>query len=216
VSPADQAVAGGPREGHPLVIDVSDLGVHHNGRSAPLYWGILGLIAVEATVFGGLLSSYLYLRLVSLEWPPGGVDPPDLLLPTINTVILLVSSAFVHMADQGIRHGRQLRLKVGLGVAIVLALAFLVIKGVEYSGEVGYRWDSHAYASAVWTITGFHSFHVIALVLKTIVMEILALRGYFNQERNLGVQINGVYWHFVVAVWIPIYIILYWVPRLPD
>lgn len=194
-------------------IDVSRFSPHNNGAAAPLWWGFLGLILVEATVFGTLISSYLYLRLVAVEWPPAGVKPPDLLLPTINTVLLLTSSVFVHLADSGIRKGNQKRLRIGLGLAIPLALAFLTIKVVEYSG-VEYRWDSHVYGSIVWTLTGFHTVHVLALLLKTLVVEYLALRGYFNRERNLGVEVNGIYWHFVVAVWVPIYFVLYIVPRL--
>lgn len=193
-------------------IDVSGLSRHNNGASAPLWWGILGLVLVEGAVFATLISSYLYLRLVALEWPPAGVEPPKLLLPTINTLILLVSSGFVHMADRGIRRGDQRRLKIGLGVAIPLALAFLVIKVVEYS-SVPYRWDSHVYGSIVWTLTGFHTMHVLALLIKTFVVEYLALRGYFNQDRNLGVEVNGIYWHFVVVAWLPIYFVLYFVPR---
>lgn len=195
-------------------IDVSHLGVHHNGREAPLYWGMWGLIAIEATVFASLISTYLYLASVSTDWPPAGVDPPKLLLPTVNTVVLLSSSWFVAKADRAARRGEQRWLRVGLGIATALAFVFLAIKVVEYGTEVPYRWDSHAYGSIVWTLTGFHTAHVIALVLKTAIVEVLALRGYFDHERNLGVQTQGLYWHFVVAAWIPIYAVLYLSPRV--
>lgn len=196
-------------------VDARDFAVLQSGREAPIYWGICGMILVESVVFASLLSSYLYLPFFSPEWPPPAMKKPDLLLPSINTGILVVSSSFVHKADTGIRRGDQRWLKVGLSVGLVLALVFLGIKYVEYSG-VGYRWDSHAYGSIVWTITGFHSAHVIALVLKTVVVLVLAFRGYFDERRNVAVQVNGLYWHFVAAVWLPIYAVLYYGPRVLE
>jgi cytochrome c oxidase subunit III len=195
------------------VIDVSGYTPFNNGRAAPLWWGFWGMILVETIVFSSLIASYFYLRLVASSWPPAGIEPPKLLLPTINTVLLVASSFFVHMADKGIKKGDLFRLRLGLGVGILLAAAFLVIKVIEYS-KVTYTWDQHAYGSIVWTITGFHALHVTALVLKTLVIEVLALRGYFDEERNIGVEVNGMYWHFVVAVWIPLYLVLYWGPRV--
>lgn len=193
------------------VIDVSGFSIHGMGTSAPLYWGIWGLILIEAMVFGTLLSSYFYLRLVAPAWPPAGTGRPELLLPTVNTVVLLASSYFVYKADTGIKRGDTRWLKLGLGVGIALALIFLAIKYIEYNG-LEYRWNSHAYGSIVWATTGFHTAHVLALVLKTMAVLYFALRGYFNSERNLGVQVNGLYWNFVVAVWIPIYAVLYLSP----
>jgi cytochrome c oxidase subunit III len=193
------------------VIDTNAL-VPAEGHQAPIYWGICGLMLIEGIVFSSLIASYLYLRLVADAWPPAGVDPPKLLLPSINTAVLVSSSFFIHKADHGIRKGDQKWLVGGLGAGIALSIVFLVLKYVEYSG-LDYRWDSHAYGSISWTIAGFHSAHVIALLLKTIVMETLAIRGYFNEDRNIGVQVNGLYWHFVVGVWLPLYVLLYFVPR---
>lgn len=199
----------------PEVIDASRFGVFNNGPRSPLYWGMWGLMTVEAIVFASLLSSYFYLYLGAGEWPPAGAKAPDLLLPTVNTAVLLASAWFVHKADSGIRRGDERWLKLGLGIGVVLALVFLGVKVYEY-GHLSYRWNSHAYGSIVWTVTGFHSAHVVGLVLKTVVVEILAFRHYFTRERNLGVQVNGLYWNFVVAVWIPIYAVLYLAPHVLD
>jgi heme/copper-type cytochrome/quinol oxidase subunit 3 len=195
------------------VIDARGLPVAKAGAEMPVYLGIWGLVVIESMVVGTLLSSYFYLRLDAPEWPPAGVKPPDLLLPTLNTLVLLASGVAVHLADKAARKGQQARLKGGLGAGVVLALVFLTVKVVEYAG-VDYRWDSHAYGSIVWTITGFHFLHVITLVLKTLVVGALALRGYWGAERFIGVQVNGIYWQFVVVIWLPIYAVLYWAPRV--
>lgn len=173
---------------------------------------MVGLITVEATVFSTLIASYFYLRLGHPEWPPAGVEEPKLLVPTINTVVLLLSSLPMHSADRGIARNDQRALKLGLLGSLVLALVFLGIKAYELS-HLEYSWNSHAYGSIVWTILGFHSLHVSALVLKTIVVGLLAIKGFFHAEERIAVQVNGLYWHFVVAVWIPLYLVLYWVPR---
>lgn len=194
------------------IVDVSHLRPYSFGNQGTLFWGMLGVILIECVVFGCLIATYFYMRMAAPGWPPAGVKQPDLLLPTIGTLILLVSSIPVHWGDSGIERNDQRALRVGMLIAIVLALAFLAVKAIEYSG-LEYRWDSHSYGSIVWAISGFHALHVTALVLKTIVVDVLAWRGYFNAERRLGVTINGIYWHFVVAVWVPLYILLYWSPR---
>lgn len=195
------------------VVDVRGFSPYSLGPDGPLWWGMLGMIAIEAAVFAILIAAYFYLKTQSAAWPQGGFGPPSLLLPTINTVILVASSFVMHWADKGAAKDDQRRLRVGMIGAASLAVVFLVLKVVEYSG-VPYKWDTNAYGSIVWTIIGFHSAHVFLLLLKTTVVATLAVRGFFTPERRLGVIINGMYWHFVVAVWVPLYVVLYWSPRL--
>jgi cytochrome c oxidase subunit I+III len=183
------------------------------GVKPPFWWGMAALILIETVVFGALISSYFFLRSGSPEWPQGGIDPPELLLPIINAFILFSSSIPMYLADSGIKKGNQRRLKIGLTVGILLAVIFLVLKFIEYS-DLDYNWATNAYGSIVWTITGFHSAHVLALIMKTVVIAILAYQGYFNAERKAGISANGLYWHFVVIIWIPLFFTLYISPRL--
>lgn len=180
---------------------------------APLWWGIVGLILVESVVFATLVASYFYLGIDQPEWPPAGTKAPDLVKPTLGTLVLMASSLPMHWADRGITRGNQTALRWGLLLSIALAVTFLVLKYIEYS-EMGYRWYTHSYGSISWTIIGFHSTHVVALILKTVVVSALAWIGYFSERRSLAVKVNGIYWHFVVAVWIPLYATLYWMPRV--
>lgn len=195
-----------------VALTADQLSPYADGPDAPLWWGFAGMILIEVTVFATLIASYFYLRGSSPMWPPSGVAEPKLLLPTINTVVLVASSVVLHRADKSITRGEDRKLATGLALAAGLATVFLVLKVIEYL-DVPYRWDDHAYGSIVWTIIGFHSAHVLGLLLKTVVVDTLAWRRYFNQRRRLGVTVNGLYWHFVVAVWIPLYLVLYWVPR---
>jgi cytochrome c oxidase subunit 3 len=199
----------------PAAIQVGHLPNLVQGSRAPLWWAMVMLLVIESMVFGTLIATYFYLRMHQPEWPPGGVDPPSLLLPTLNTLLLVASSVPVYLADHGITEGNSRRLTWGMTAAAAMALVFLGLKVYEYS-RVPYAWDDHSYGSIIWLIVGFHSAHVFSVVLKTVVVAVLSMRGYFNAERNLGVQINGLYWHFVVAVWLPLYAVIYWSPRLLE
>lgn len=194
------------------VMDVSRLSPYSDGPDAPLWWGFMGMIAIESAVFGSLIASYFYLRAGAGVWPQGGGGPPELLLPTINTFVLLASSVPMHLADRSVTRGRTDRVAPMLLLAMLFAATFLVLKYVEYR-DIPHPWEESAYGSIVWTIVGFHSAHVMALLLKTVVVTTLAARGYFDTQRRLGLTANGLYWHFVVIVWVPLYVVLYWVPR---
>lgn len=194
-------------------IPAEALPVHLSGTQAPLWWAFVLMLCIESVVFGGLISSYFYLKQASIAWPPSELDYPELLLPTLNTLVLIASSAAMYYGDRGLKQGSQTRLRIGQTTAVALGIAFLVIKYIEYS-DLPYDWSTHAYGSMVWTMSGFHAAHVIGVVLKGLVVDALAWRGHFTPQRRLGVQVNGLYWHFVVAVWIPLYFTIYLSPRL--
>jgi cytochrome c oxidase subunit III len=183
------------------------------GSYPPVWWGMIFLVLIESVVFGSLISTYFYLRSGSPEWPLGGIDRPDLLLPTINALILFASSIPIYIADNGIKKGNQTRLKVGMIIAAIMGATFLVLKYVEYSG-LDYNWTTNAYGSIVWTITGFHSAHVLSVLLKAVVVTFFAFKGYYSAERYMGVKVNGIYWHFVVWVWLFMFSTLYLSPYL--
>lgn len=184
-----------------------------SGHQPPFYWGIIFLCLIETVVFASLVGSYYYLRAGAEQWPIGTISPPELLLPSINALILFSSSIPIFVADHAIKRGDRRSFKIAWVIAGMLGILFLVLKYVEYS-NLDYNWATNAYTSIVWTITGFHSAHVIALLLKTIVVGIWAFQGHFNEERNAAIQANGLYWHFVVAAWVPLFFTLYLAPRL--
>ena len=194
-------------------VDAARLPALINGRDAPIWWGIVGLIVVESVVFSALIASYFYLGFNQPEWPAAGVKDPGLLLPGIGTAALLLSSVSMHFADSSIKKDDERRLLIGLVTSVLLAGVFLALKAVEYSDK-DFRWDSHSYGSIVWLVIFFHSTHVVSLLLKTVVVALLAWRGFFDKRNRIAVTVNGFYWHFVVAVWVPLFATLYLSPRL--
>ncbi|MEX2644084.1 MAG: cytochrome c oxidase subunit 3 [Acetobacterales bacterium] len=192
-------------------IDVSDLS-RFGLRRHPLYMGIAFLVIIEATVSATLIVSYLYLMANADAWPPPGVEPPGLLWPTVNMVLLLCSAVTMWWAGWGIDRHNQRVLTLGIGASTLLATVVLVFRTMQL-GEFGIGWQDHAYGSIVWTITGFHFVHVASAVGGTAVVTFLAWRGHFTAVRQLGVVVDTLYWYFVAAAWVPFYVVLYWVPR---
>ena len=192
----------------PVTLDASQYPDYAFSHRAPVWWGMIGLVTVEATVFASLIASFFYLQINHAHWPPAGTKPPDLLLPTISTVLLIASTIPIYIAYKALKRGDNGPLKVWPWVSVILALTFLGLKAYEYS-HVDFRWDTHSFGSFVWIIIGLHGTHVLAVILKTLVILYLAQKAYFTQERRLGVTVNGLYWYFVAIIWLPLYATIY-------
>jgi cytochrome c oxidase subunit I+III len=197
-------------------VRADELSTCHSGTQAPLFWGMLLFILIEAVFFAALIVSYYYLRGMEAEWPPGKTPRPDLRLPITYTLVLIASSIAMHVGDKSIQKGNTRMLVRAQTTALSLAVLFLVLKGIEYAVVVPDRWYTDAYGSLTWAMSGFHATHVLSVVLKGVVVLALARRGYFTAERRLGVQINGIYWHFVVVIWLPLFFTIHIFPWLSS
>ncbi len=187
------------------------------GGRAPGFWGMVMLIFTEATLFGILLFSYLYLRFQNgPTWPPDGIEKPDLFLVSIMTPILLLSSAPMHWAHTGIRRGKVWRLRLGLLLTFVMGATFLGLQGIEYHEILSTQFTprTNGYGSLFFTITGFHRAHVGVGLLMNLWLQWYARRGRFSARRHLPVENVAMYWHFVDAVWVFILATLYLSPHL--
>ena len=180
------------------------------------WWGMVLLVATEATLFAVLLASYFYIRFkTSGGWPPDGISDPKLLRAFVMTVLLAGSAVFMYAAETGIRRGSQRALVVGLGATFLLGLAFLglqVWETVVIAREFTPKTD--AYGSLVFTITGAHSAHLVVGLLLVIWIQARAWFGAYSPRRHLGVQMAAIYWYFVVAVQLAIFVSLYLTPRI--
>lgn len=194
-------------------VDVSGMTRFNPDKRAPLWWGILGLITIEAAVVASFVASYFYLAMRAEQWPPPGLAPPPLLWPTINLGLLLLSSLTMFWAGRGIRRGNQKVLTLGVSTSVLLACAVLVLRTLEFIA-FDFDWKTHSYGAIVWTLAGFHFVHVVSIVVGSAVVAVLAGMGYFTRERQIGVVVDTNYWYFVTIAWIPLYFTLYWVPRL--
>jgi cytochrome c oxidase subunit III len=101
----------------------------------------------------------------------------------------------------------------GLLVCLAFAAAFLAVRIFEFPA-LHCRWDTNAYGSVVWTLMGFHTFHLFTDALDTAVLTAVMFTRKVEGARFVDVNENAVYWYFVVGVWLPIYAVVYFAPRL--
>lgn len=188
------------------------LPVGSKGRLSSGWWGMLCIIATEAALFAYLLFSYYYVgaQVVS-GWPPDGLPKLELAIP--GTIVLLVGSATMAWGEAGVRKGRKGQLLIGLGLSIVLALAFIALEGTEWTRK-SFSLMTNAYGSLYFTVTGFHLLHVIVGVLMLAMLFWWACLDYFGARRHSTVSIAVMYWHFVTAVWVAVFFTFYVTPYL--
>jgi heme/copper-type cytochrome/quinol oxidase subunit 3 len=171
------------------------------GSRANGWWGMLLLIATEATLFGVLIASYFYVRFKSPHWPPAGIEDPKLVRPLINNGVLVLSAAPMILAERAVRRGQQGLLKLGLVGSFVLGLAYFLLQLDSFRDSWRtFRPSENAYASLVYTLVGAHWVHVGAGLLLTGWILGRALLGHFGPDRNVPVQVTALYWYFVTAL----------------
>jgi cytochrome c oxidase subunit III len=173
-----------------------------SGEGRPTaWWGMVCLIMTEATIFAGLLASYSFYRAASKQWPPAGIEEPKLTLTIIMSFVLWGSSIPMVLAERGIKKGNQRALRLGLIMAWIMGAAFVGYSMKDFS-ELKFRWGENAYSSIFYTTVGLHTFHVFVGLMMSIAVQIKAWQGKFSAERHVTVQVYGMYWHFVDAVWL--------------
>jgi heme/copper-type cytochrome/quinol oxidase subunit 3 len=168
-------------------------------------------MAIEGTMFAIFIATYFFLRTRSSEWPPG-FDNPAIRWGTLNLGLLLLSAIPNEWIKRKARTGELRSLRIGLVVMVVIGLVNIVFRALEFP-STNCVWDGNAYGSAVWTLLGFHTFHLVTDVCDSIVLIALMWFGPIEGKRFDDVYVNSVYWYFVILTWIPTYLVIYWAPR---
>ena len=144
------------------VLDVSALNEGTADSRALIWWGNLGMLAIEGSMFAMAMATYLYLRSTNLDWPPSTVPKPGLLMPTINTVMLLLSCIAAFVIDRASITKNMAAIRSGHIVSFIVGVTFLIIQYGVIVPDLGYKWSDHAYGSVIWTIIGLHTLHMVA------------------------------------------------------
>jgi heme/copper-type cytochrome/quinol oxidase subunit 3 len=164
------------------------------------------VLASEIVIFGGLLVSYIMLRLYHHDWAEEAAHTNPF-AGAFNTFVLLTSSLCAVLAHQAAEEGdgktaaRRLWMTVGGGAV------FMAVKAFEYTNEIAHGFTIHRniFWSFYYTATGLHGLHVL---IGMLIMGIIATDA--AKGRNLHrVELIGIYWHFVDAVWIFLFPLLY-------
>lgn len=194
---------------HRPVADVSQLPTYGFGSKSPIWWGTLGFVALEGTGFALAIGAYLYLAHLAPTWP---ITPQhDIRVATILTLLLLASVLPNLLLDRWARQQDLRKVRFGLVVMSLFGIAPLVVRIFEF-GALTVLWDANAYGSVVWFLLGLHTTHLLTDAGDTVVLTVLMFTRHAKSGKRFSdVSDNAFYWYFVVATWLPIYLLLYWV-----
>ncbi len=181
---------------------------HHSSRvEAPLL-GMLLFIISEVMIFGAFFTAYFFVRIAEGEpWPAPGTHLP-VPVAFVNTLILISSSFTLHWAEQSIKRGNRFGLKAGMLTTFLLGCTFLFIQINEYA-NIGFAPQDHAQQTIFYSLTGLHGCHVFIGLLLLAFVTIRSFRGHYSPEEHRGVEVPGIYWHFVDIMWIVVFTTVY-------
>jgi cytochrome c oxidase subunit III len=174
--------------------------------------GVWLFLGSEVMLFAALFSSYILLRVGSTEWPQGS-EELSVPLAFFNTVVLISSSVTMVMAWASLKMNDFKKFKLHLGLTILLALTFLVVKFFEYehhlvAGEGPWH---NTYYAIYFTMTGLHGLHIVGGVIVNSYLWGPGAKMWQTQKERFTnrIEIAGLYWHFVDLVWIFLFPVLY-------
>jgi cytochrome c oxidase subunit 3 len=181
---------------------------HKSSRVEPQLLGMLLFIISEVMVFGAFFTAYFFVRVSQGDaWPAPGTHLP-VAVAGVNTAILVSSSFTMHWAQTAIRNGNRFGLKAGMLTTFLLGCAFLFIQINEYA-NIGFAPQNHAQGTIFYSLTGLHGAHVFIGLTLLLIVTIRAFRGHYTPEEHRGVEVPGIYWHFVDIMWIVVYTTVY-------
>jgi cytochrome c oxidase subunit III len=181
---------------------------HRSSRVEPQLLGMLLFIISEVMIFGAFFTAYFFIRVVQGDpWPAPGQEIPTGPV-AVNTAVLLSSSFTMHWAQTSIRNGNRFGLKAGILSTLLLGVTFLFLQINEYV-NLGYAPHDSAQGSIFYGLTGLHGAHVCIGLLLLSMATTRAFRGHYSPEEHRGVEVPGIYWHFVDVMWIIVYTTIY-------
>ena len=171
--------------------------------------GIYCLITAESAMFSIFLIAYIYYIGKSLSGP----TPRQVLeLPIFTTVCLLSSSITVHLAVNGLRHEKWTAFKAWLAATVFLGSIFIVGTGLEWSKLIyqdGLTLQTNLFGTSFYSLVGLHASHVVVGLLMLTITLILGLLGKVKQEHVDRFHTLSLYWHFVDAIWVVVFTVVY-------
>lgn len=164
------------------------------------------MLGAETVLFGTLLLAYLFLR---ANHPGSGLPGrADVLLPVVNTAVLLASAGTAAAAVRAVRQGRLNVLTRDLLVTLVLGLSFVAGQVIEFSRS-GMKPDDQEFGGAFFALIGFHALHVLAGVIFLAINVVRAVLGDFDRRRSIPVEMGAWFWYYVTGVWMVLFVALY-------
>jgi cytochrome c oxidase subunit 3 len=174
--------------------------------------GMVGLIIAESAIFTIFVVAYLFYLGKSL----GGPSPKQLLeFPIINTICLLSSSATITFAVRALSRGREDRFRIWWFATIALGAYFLAGTACEWGRLIhaGLTISTNLFGTTFYSLVGLHASHVVVGLLALSLVLVFALRGAVKSEHVERIEVLALYWHFVDAIWVVVFTVVYIIGR---
>jgi cytochrome c oxidase subunit 3 len=194
--------------------DVAALPTHKFGPSSLTLWGIIGFMIIEGAAFGLSFAAYFFLMGHEQGWPPEGRQAPNLLAGTLFTILILLSEIPNTVVKKAAEAHDTEKVRALLPVMVGIGAVLLIIRGFEFN-SLNVRWTDDAYGSIIWALLLLHTTHILTDWFDSVILALLmrTVVGY-EGRRLVDVDENSLYWRYVWLLWLPIYVMIYWVPRL--
>lgn len=172
------------------------------------------VVAGEILVFLSVFVAWFYLSAQrSGSFPPAADLPtPNLALGAGMMIGLGLGSVTIHLGRRSIERGDRRPFLVGFSIALLAGLVYLGLLGLEWSGLVtgGFDWTTGPYGATFFALTGLHAAHLLAgLAMVSLVLARATYRGHFSEQRNLMPRTTEIYWHFLTAVSVLVFVFVY-------
>lgn len=183
-------------------------GIEHDEHGDFRLFGLGLFLVADGMTFAGLFAAYLTFRAVN-PLPAGGIYELEMLLPTINTALLIASSFTFHRAGKELRLGQGAACRLWLMITAILGAVFLAGQMKEYF-SLPFGLTSNLFASTFYVLTGFHGLHVtLGVMLILIVWWQARNGGNITRTSHFGLEAAELYWHFVDGIWVVLFGIIY-------
>ncbi len=193
------------------VVDVAPLPRFAFGHKGLIWWGTVGFMIIEGSMFVMAVIVYFYLRLKVEEWPPS-LPNPNIGFATVNLLVVVASCVPNAFAKRAAEAFDLHKVRLWLVVLTLVGTVTLILRALEYT-QLNCRWDDNAYGSVVWLLLSLHTMHVATDVVESGVLTALMFAGPVTERRFVDASENALYWYFIVAWWVPIYMTVYLAPR---
>lgn len=173
--------------------------------------GMIIFLASWAMMFSALFFVYGFIRMRTAAWPPAGMPTLPVALPALNTAIMLVSSFTFSRGLLALRRGDRARFQALVVTTFALGALFLGLQIHVWSSlsRAGLHASSGTYGSVFYALTTIHALHVAAGLLILLWVFFRSLRGTYSEHNHINVRLCTMFWHFVDAVWILMFLTLY-------
>lgn len=178
-----------------------------------MWWGTLGFIVIEGFTLVLTATVYLYLEQNFATWPPEGTPLPDLLVPTLQVVLMVLSLPFVWWIGQVAHRFEFVKVRLGLTIAALINAVFVALRLVEGISSLNVDWNTNAYGSAQWLILGAHFTLLLVELVEVGGMAAMFWLAPIEEKHFSDAADVAFYWFFMVLSWVPLYVLCFLVPR---